>query len=266
MLADLKSGDFRLDWYEDENWRGEYLYGMVKRILAEPVGDVVQPRFTVGRRLSIFSCDYKRYMSSDSSADTPCRKCPTCKLTKPLSDFPHIGKSYCFLCKSHYNKKDYRKRKAAKQALENEMTDAHTPSTDGGELPIPRNVRLRRERKIGRAKCVRKRKKMGPGTELYILRNTRIPGELKIGRTNNYRLRKHELQRSQNFSIEVLTVFPQMGHLERAVHAKLQHARVSGVPGRERFACNLDEAMAAVMAMRRADELGNTLSAFAFPG
>ena len=37
VLADLKGGDFRLDWYDDENWRGEYLYGMVKRILAEPV-------------------------------------------------------------------------------------------------------------------------------------------------------------------------------------------------------------------------------------
>jgi hypothetical protein len=37
VLADLTSGDFRLDWYEDENWRGESLYGIVKTILAEPV-------------------------------------------------------------------------------------------------------------------------------------------------------------------------------------------------------------------------------------
>jgi hypothetical protein len=36
-LADRTSGDFRLDWYEDENWRGEYLNGIVRRILAEPV-------------------------------------------------------------------------------------------------------------------------------------------------------------------------------------------------------------------------------------
>ena len=89
-------------------------------------------------------------MSSDSSADTPCRRCPTCKLTKPLSDFPRIGNSYCFVCKSHYNKKDYRKRKVAKQAPENEMHVAHTPSTDVDELHIP-PVRLPRERKIGRA-------------------------------------------------------------------------------------------------------------------
>ena len=47
-----------------------------------------------------------------------------------------------------------------------------------------------------------------------------------------------------------------MGHLERAVHAKLQHFRMSGVPGAEWFACDLDEAVAAVMAVRRADELG----------
>ena len=57
-----------------------------------------------------------------------------------------------------------------------------------------------------------------------------------------------------------------MGHLERAVHAKLQHFRMSGVRGTERFACDLDEAVAAVMAVRRADELGNTRSALAFPG
>ena len=74
------------------------------------------------------------------------------------------------------------------------------------------------------------------------------------------------MQRSQNFSIEVLAVFTQMGNFERAVHAKLQLFRMSGVPGAEWFACDLDEAVAAVMAVRRADELGNALSSFAFPG
>jgi len=183
---------------------------------------------------------------------------------KPLSEFPPIGKSYCFVCKSYRNRKDYLKRKATKQAAENEMTDAHTPSANA-ELPNQRSVLLPRKHKLGRAKCVRKHKRV-PGTDLYILRNTRIPGELKVGRTNNYHNREHGLQRSQNFSIEVLTVFPRMGHLEHTVHAKLQHARVSGAPGREWFACDLDEAVAAVMAVRRADELGNALSSFAFPG
>ena len=91
------------------------------------------------------------------------------------------------------------------------------------------------------------------------MRNTRLPGELKIGRSKDARERKQQLQASQNFWIEVLAVFPQMGHLERAVHAKLQHFRMSGVPGTEWFACDLD-------AVRRADELGRTLSTFAFPG
>ena len=50
------------------------------------------------------------------------------------------------------------------------------------------------------------------------------------------------------------------------MHAKLQHARVSGIPGTEWFACNLDEAVAAVTAVRQADELANALDAFAFPG
>ena len=204
-------------------------------------------------------------MSSSSPADTPCRRCPKCKLTKPLSDFADKCKKKCKMCRSAYNKQYQLKLKAAKQAAENQVPGVHTPSTNAEELPIP-PVRLPKKRKIGRAKCVRKRKKIVPGTELYILRNTRIPGELKIGRTNNYRKRKHGLQRSQNFSIEVLTVFPQMGHLEGAVHAKLQHVRVSGAPGKEWFACDLDEAVAAVTAVRRADELANTLDAFAFSG
>jgi len=202
-------------------------------------------------------------MSSSSSDNTLCRRCPTCELTKPLSEFPAKCKSYCFVCRSHYNKEYYLRRKVA-AAPENEMTAVHPPSPVVDELR--RSEPLPRKRKLGRAKCVRKRIKQAPGTELYILRNTRIPGELKVGRTNDYRERTHELQRSQNFSIEVLSVFPRLGHLERAVHAKLQHARVSGVPGTEWFACNLDEAEAAVSAVRRADELANTLDAFAFPG
>ena len=173
-------------------------------------------------------------MSSSSSDDTLCRRCPTCELTKPLSEFPAKCKSYCFVCRSHYNKEYYLRRKVAAEAPENEMADVHPPSPDVDEL--------------------------------YVMRNARLPGELKIGRSKDARERKHELQRSQNFSIEVLAVFPQMGHLERAVHAKLQHFRMSGVPGTEWFACDLDEAVAAVMAVRRADELGNALSSFAFPG
>ena len=71
--------------------------------------------------------------------------------------------------------------------------------------------------------------------ELHVMRNARLPEELKIGRSKDARERKQQLQASQNFSIEVLAVFPQMGHLERAVHAKLQHFRMSGVPGTEWF-------------------------------
>jgi len=41
---------------------------------------------------------------------------------------------------------------------------------------------------------------------------------------------------------------------------------VFGVPGTEWFACDLVEAEAAVSAVRRADELANTLDAFAFSG
>jgi len=169
-----------------------------------------------------------------SRPDTQCRWCSKCRQARPPSEFSPSDKSYCRSCKSDYNREHPRKRSGTTEAPENEMTDAHAPSTDVDEL--------------------------------YVMRNARLPGELKIGRSKDARERKHELQRSQNFSIEVLAVFPQMGHLERAVHAKLQHFRVSGVPGTEWFACDLDEAVAAVMAVRRADELGNALSSFAFPG
>ena len=37
VLADLKSGDFWLDWSGAENVRCEFLYGLVKMIMADPV-------------------------------------------------------------------------------------------------------------------------------------------------------------------------------------------------------------------------------------
>ena len=65
------------------------------------------------------------------------------------------------------------------------------------------------------------------------MRNTRIPNEYKIGRSQDAARRKNDLERSQNFSIEILATFPGGGRHETAVRRALAHNAVAGVPGRE---------------------------------
>ncbi len=68
---------------------------------------------------------------------------------------------------------------------------------------------------------------------LYVMRNTRIPNEFKIGRSQDTLRRKNDLERSQNFSIEILATLPGAGRYETAIRRALAHNAVSNVPGRE---------------------------------
>ena len=68
---------------------------------------------------------------------------------------------------------------------------------------------------------------------LYVMRNTRIPNEFKIGRSQDTARRKNDLERSQNFSIEIIAILPGAGRFETAVRRALAYNAVVGVPGRE---------------------------------
>jgi hypothetical protein len=86
----------------------------------------------------------------------------------------------------------------------------------------------------------------GPG-DLYVMQNSRIPGELKIGRSQDVEARRRSLQRSQNYRMLVLAVFPQAGNIEGCVHEMLSYCRVTEeAAGREWFRCSLQTAFAAI--------------------
>ena len=84
------------------------------------------------------------------------------------------------------------------------------------------------------------------GRDLYVMQNPRLAGELKIGRSSNVELRRRSLQSSQNFTIDVLAIFPGAGDLEPLVHKILSNCRVTGVAGREWFRCGTETALGAI--------------------
>ena len=82
--------------------------------------------------------------------------------------------------------------------------------------------------------------------DLYIMQNSRIPGEIKIGRSNNVPRRKKDLEQAQNFKMNVLTIFPGKGYLEKEVHKRLKDFQVTGCAGTEWFKCSFGEAVQAI--------------------
>ena len=83
--------------------------------------------------------------------------------------------------------------------------------------------------------------------DLYVMQNSRIPGEVKVGRSMDVEARRHSLQRSQNYRMLVLAVFPQAGNIEGSVHEMLSYCRVTEeAAGREWFRCSLQTAFSAI--------------------
>ena len=88
---------------------------------------------------------------------------------------------------------------------------------------------------------------------MYIAINPKIPGELKVGRARDPLKRTASMSNCQNFHLQVIATFPDIGYLESAVHRILAGYRVRDCPGREWFACSLEVATAAVMQARAAE-------------
>ncbi len=83
--------------------------------------------------------------------------------------------------------------------------------------------------------------------DLYVMQNSRIPGEVKVGRSMDVEARRHSLQRSQNYRMLVLAVFPQAGNIEGCVHKMLGYCRVTEeAAGREWFRCSPQTAFSAI--------------------
>ena len=79
--------------------------------------------------------------------------------------------------------------------------------------------------------------------DLYVMRYSTCSRSVKIGRSDNPEKRRRGLQSSQNFFIEIVARFPERGHLEQLVHAKLHDKRSHDGAGREWFYVTIDEAL-----------------------
>ena len=74
---------------------------------------------------------------------------------------------------------------------------------------------------------------------LYVMQRSDAPGILKVGRSDDPQRRAEDLQTGHCFLVRVVSVFYNVGHCERAVHAYLQEWRVDGGAGREWFRASL---------------------------
>ena len=70
---------------------------------------------------------------------------------------------------------------------------------------------------------------------LYAMINSRIPDEIKVGRSHTPEQRAKELQKSQNFTIQILKVWHCQGYLETTAHKRLKVRNVTEHDGQEWF-------------------------------
>ena len=85
------------------------------------------------------------------------------------------------------------------------------------------------------------------GEDLYVLKNSRLP-EYKIGCSGDIDARSNGLQKSQNFYILKVAIFPGKGYLEDTVRDMLRYCLLSRevAAGEEWHTCSLQVALAAI--------------------
>ena len=81
---------------------------------------------------------------------------------------------------------------------------------------------------------------------LYVMRYSNDATCVKIGRSDNMEGRQRHLEAGQNFTVDVLVIFPGAGWLEAQLHERLQEKRSSHGAGREWFKILSIEAVALV--------------------
>ena len=82
--------------------------------------------------------------------------------------------------------------------------------------------------------------------QLYMLRYPWENSPIKIGHAKDITTRVHSLESGHNFRLQVLTIFPGQGRLERKVHALLSEHRAANGRGHEWFNVTLQQALTAV--------------------
>jgi len=172
----------------------------------------------------VISVDPMASATSSEEIIKTCPRCPEGQSHKPLSEFStdrsaRDGKNYiCKDCVKERWKEYSSKRK-------------RTPEEDAADENDPENTADETENKAD---------------DLYVMQNSCILNEVKIGRSTDPGKRSRILQTSQNYTMDLLAVFPGSGYLESAVHNMLAYCRVRNVPGREWFKCSFQTAFGAI--------------------
>ena len=88
------------------------------------------------------------------------------------------------------------------------------------------------------------------GDQLYLLQDpwdqSWDHSPIKVGRARDVAARVRSLESGHNFRLQVLTIFPGQGRLERRVHALLSEHRAADGRGHEWFTVTMQQALAAV--------------------
>ena len=81
---------------------------------------------------------------------------------------------------------------------------------------------------------------------LYLLRYPWENSPIKVGHAKDVTTRVNSLESGHNFKLQVLTIFPGQGRLERKVHVLLSEHRATNGRGHEWCTVTLQQALTAV--------------------
>jgi T5orf172 domain len=152
---------------------------------------------------------YNEYRTPKAFEDHTCRTC-----CEPLTgENIYVGQGY--VCKSCFVASTNESRKKRKQYANNEC-EQEEPPFEVVETFAP----LKKD-------------------HLYAMQNSRIPNEIKVGRSHDPEQRARELQKCQNFTIQILKVWHCQGYLETTAHKRLKVRNVTGHFGQEWFRIDL---------------------------
>ena len=82
--------------------------------------------------------------------------------------------------------------------------------------------------------------------DLYVMQYSDAHDAVKIGRSRDVEKRRRDLEAGHNFFVSVAAVFPGLGHIEAAVHDRLQMFRSHAGAGREWFNISKHQAIATI--------------------
>ena len=121
-----------------------------------------------------------------------------------------------------------------------------TPVGTAGEIDRLLTLLSAIRRPVGRPRGGHRRVAFTPKDALYVMRYSNDAEHVKIGRSRNVEGRRAALETCQNFRVETLVVFPDKGHLEGTIHARLHGCKSTQGAGKEWYKIPVGDAAGVV--------------------